>query len=96
MSTPDKHSNKPKTNKRKKASRIPSRIEDLLAMDNVNDVLQEIDNTKPHISDILVIYIDKRDNQIYFEPTKETLRSLLVFMMESVKLTLLTEDDEDE
>lgn len=66
-------------------------VEDLLARDDVNAVLQELDDTKPNISDMVVIWLDKRDDTFYYEITKGTLVSTATWLLESTKIDLLSE-----
>ncbi len=74
------------------AMRIKSRVttvNDLLARDDINGILKDLDKVKPHITDCIVIYVDKRDNKIHWNNTEDTLTSLAVYMLESVKLRLM-------
>ncbi len=71
-------------------------INDLLARDDVNGILKNLDGIKPNITDCIVIYIDKRDKKRYWQATEETTRALATWMLESTKLDILMIDDKEE
>ncbi len=71
-------------------------VSDLLARDDVNGILSDLDEVKPHIKDAVIIYLDKRDNSYYWQMTNGTLISTAVWMLESTKLDILTSDTEHE
>ncbi len=83
----------PRTAIRLKRSRRT--INDLLTSDEVNGILGELDKVKPHITDCIVIYTDKRDGKFHWQVTDNTLASLAVWLLESAKLDLLTAGDEE-
>lgn len=68
-------------------------VNDLLAKDDVTEVLKDMENLKPEIVDCLTIY-KTRSGAIGWECTEETLKSQLVFMLESMKFDLMTENME--
>lgn len=69
-------------------------MNDLLAHDDVNDILDRLDKLKPNISDMIVIYVDKRDNLYRWECTDNTMASLGVFLLEMVKHDILHAGDD--
>lgn len=77
------------TTKTKRAKRITT-VEDLLARDDVNDVLAEMNKLKPNISAMIVIYMEREYEDHYFQITDGTPTERLVWMLESTKLDLLT------
>jgi predicted RNA-binding protein associated with RNAse of E/G family len=64
-------------------------VQDLLARDDVNDVLREMNKLKPNISDMIVIYMNREDEDYYFEITEGTPTERLVWMLEKTKLDIL-------
>ena len=79
---------------KKHACKIPDRIEDLLARDDINGILKDIDNIKPNIQDLIVLYTDK-DGRWHFTCNDDMLISTGVWMLEGAKYELLVEDDEE-
>jgi len=71
-------------------------ISDLLTRDDINGILADLDKEKPNISDLVVIYLDKRDKQCYFQITEGTLTDRTTWMLESTKLDVLNENVEEE
>lgn len=67
-------------------------VNDLLARDDVNEVLRDIDTIKPEIDSLIAIWIDK-DDKLHWEITDNTLTSQLIWALESVKHDMLNEDD---
>lgn len=78
----------------KRPKRITT-IEDMLARDDVNDILRDLDKDKPNISELLVIYLDRRDGKLYYQVTKETLVPLATWMLEATKLEMLSDEEEE-
>lgn len=76
----------------KKRRRVVT-INDLLARDDVNDILQEIDKNKADIQDMIVIAMPK-DKPYYFYTTRETLSSTAVWLLECVKADIIKGDCE--
>ena len=79
--------------KRKRSRRVTT-IEDILARDDVNGILQELDKEKPHISDMLVIWLDKREGQFYYQMTDGTKVSTATWLLEATKFDVISEDTE--
>jgi hypothetical protein len=71
-------------------------VNDLLARDDVNGILADLDKEKPNIQDLVVVYIDRRDNRYYAKWTEATLVSTAVWMLESTKLDLLNANCEED
>ncbi len=63
-------------------------INDLLTKDDINGILADLEKIKPNIKDLIVIYMDK-NNKYSWQITGNTLESLAVWLLESVKLDLL-------
>lgn len=78
-----------------KRSRRITTVEDLLARDDVNGILNNLNEVKPNISDLIVIYMDKRDKQRYFLTTEGTLVSTATWLLETTKYDIILEDDEE-
>jgi len=70
-------------------------INDLLTRDDINGILADLDEAKPDISDLIVIYMDKDKNRC-FQITEDTLVSTATWMLESTKLDMINEDLEEE
>lgn len=70
-------------------------VDDLLASDNINEMLRDLDKQKSNISDLLIIYTEK-DGSSYYDCTPHTLKSLAVYMLEDTKLSLMDSEKEDE
>ena len=79
----------------KRSNRLPKRksvtINDLLARDDVNGIIENLNEVKPNITAALVIYLDK-DNICHYQGTEDTLESTLVWMLETTKLNLIDRD----
>ncbi len=70
-------------------------INDLLARDDINGILADLDQKKPNISDMIVIYLDKETQKYHFQITEKTLVSTATWMLESTKLDILNSEDEE-
>jgi hypothetical protein len=71
-------------------SNEPVFVEDLLANEDVNRILEDLHKIKPNINTLLVLWQD--DENTYWEITKDTNVSMAVWMLESAKIDLLNED----
>ncbi len=80
---------------RAKQKRITT-IDGLLARDDVNGILDDLNKVKPNIQDLVVIYIDNSDGNRHFKMTEGTLQSLAVWMLETAKLDLLNNENEED
>lgn len=80
--------------KTKRTRRITT-VEDILARDDVNEILGELNKVKPDISDLIVIYYDKENNRWNFKITGDTLSSTLIWMLEVTKNDILNYDSEE-
>lgn len=74
-------------------SNNPVSIEDLLAKDDVNGILKDLDNIKPDIKHLITIWVDQNDT-CYFEISDDTPISSATWMLESTKFDLLKEASE--
>lgn len=77
----------------KKSRRKVVTVSDILARDDVNDILQTIDKNKSDIKDLIVIAMPK-DKPYYFYTTRETLSSTAVWLLECVKADIIKGDCE--
>ncbi len=89
-------------NKNKRTHRIPLKtakpitlrraksFTDILAQDDVNGILNDLNDCKPDIKDLIIVWVDK-DNNLWFQTTKDLKQSTSVWMLESIKLDLLNE-----
>ena len=64
---------------------------DILAQDDINSILNELNDSKPDIKDLIVIWVDKKDD-LWFQTTKDLKQTISIWMLESTKLDLLNED----
>ena len=71
-------------------------VNDLLTRDDINGMLADLDKEKPNISDLIVIYLDKRDKRYHFQITEDTLNAVAVWLLQQVNQDILNEDTEDE
>jgi hypothetical protein len=92
MPSKDKH-----THRIPNSARLPKvkTVNDLLTRDDINGILADLDQEKPNISDLIVIYMDRRDHKYHWTITDGTLVSTATWMLESTKLDLLIEDTEE-
>jgi hypothetical protein len=67
-------------------------IEDLFTRADINGILNKLDKEKPDIDDLIVIWVNKKD-ELYFTITDKTLVSRATYMLEATKIDLLTGDD---
>ena len=89
--------------KNRRSHRIPNSvrlpkvktINDLLTRDDINGILADLDESKPNISDLIVIYMDKNKNRC-FQITENTLNSTATWLLETTKLDVIMEDTEEE
>ena len=92
----------PKTDRRKhritKSAKIPKRVmtvNDILARDDVNGILADLDKLKPDIKTLIAIYLDNKDNEYHWRITDGTWVSTATWMLESTKLDLLNSEDDE-
>lgn len=71
-------------------------LNDLMARDGVNGILRDLDENKPHIGDMVVIYLDKRTNNFVCQITDGTPFSTANWMLDSIKYGYLLAPDEDD
>lgn len=83
---------------KRRSNRIPSKIEDLFAQDDVINLLEQVNNNKPYITDLdlVVIYVDKRDKKLYYHAQPHTLVPTIVWELEVVKQDFIINSDVDE
>ncbi len=67
-------------------------INDILARDDVNDILEGLDKRKDNISALVVITVDRSGNTNYL--TTEQTISELVYRQEEMKLTYMNDEEE--
>lgn len=79
------------------SARLPKvkTINDLLTRDDINGMLADLDEAKPDISDLIVIYMDK-DKSRCFLITEDTPVSTATWLLETTKLDVIMEDTEGE
>jgi len=82
----------PKLTKKTKLAKRIMTVNDLLTNDDVTEILGDINEVKPHISDMIIIYMDRRDGQYYVQVTRETTIPLAIWMLEATKFDLLYND----
>ncbi len=75
-------------------SRKLTTINDVLARDDVNDILEKVNRSKADICDLIVITMPK-DGGYSLWITEETLESKVVYMLEAVKNDILNGKLED-
>lgn len=75
--------------------KIPSKINDLLTRDDINQILRDMDKEKSSIKTCLILYINRK-GELRGRVTEDTPVSILIWMMESYKLTLLAQGSKDE
>ena len=64
--------------------------EDLLASDDINQILEDVNKVKPDIKHLIILWVDKDDN-LYFETPDDTPQSIATWMLECTKLDILNE-----
>ena len=77
----------------KPAKRKPLTVNDLLTKDDINTVVDDVLEKRADMSSLIVIYQDI-DGKIRWNCSSIAL-SQFVFLLETVKVALLTEDDEE-
>jgi len=77
----------------KSAKRKPLTVNDLLTKDDINTVVDDVLEKRADMSSLIVIYQDI-DGKIRWNCSSIAL-SQFVFLLETVKVALLTEDDEE-
>ena len=82
-----------RTNNRKSRSKITT-VNDLLARDDVNDMLSRLDKEKPDIQDIIVITVDRKTQKYTVDYNDDILESRAVWLLERVKLDIMKGEDE--
>lgn len=85
----------PTSKKPKKKSRVTT-VRDILAHDSVNKLLDELEQNKADIKDMVVVCIDNNDGLRFL--TTEMTDQQIVYMLESAKYDILksTFVDEDD
>jgi len=69
-------------------------VEDILASDDVNSVMAELQKAKPKMKSLIAIYND--GEYTHWQITQGTPLSEIIFRLEMVKTSLLTEDSKDD
>lgn len=70
-------------------------IEDLLTNDDINGMFQELEKVKPNISDLIIIYVDKKTGDYQYLITDNTLVSLATYLLECTKLDILSHGEDE-
>jgi hypothetical protein len=78
-----------------KTTRKITTINDVLARDDVNDILEKVNRSKADICDLIVITMPK-DGGYRLWITNETLESKAVYMLEAVKMDILNGNLEED
>ncbi len=68
-------------------------VNDLLARDDVNNILADLEKVKPHITDCIIIYRLKGEEFDHYQITENTSNELIVWMLERVKLNEILNED---
>jgi len=71
-------------------------INDLLARDDINGILADLNKRKPDITDMIVIFYNKRKDTWGWTITDNTSDPLATYLLESTKLDLLTPVDNED
>lgn len=72
--------------------KIPSKINDLLTRDDINQILRDMEKEKTSIKTCVILYINRK-GELRGRVTEDTPVSILIWMMESYKMTLLTQSE---
>ncbi len=85
----------PKGAYRIKGTKLPKNtsVNDLLARDDVNGILIDLDKEKPNITDMIVIYYKKDRDCIGWQTTGDTHESKIIWMLEVVKTNILSSEE---
>ncbi len=89
---PDKQFSKSIQATQRRRARITT-MNDILARDDVNDILENLDKRKDSLSALVVIAVDRSGETAYFT-TEQTL-SELVYRLEEMKFTYMNDTEED-
>ena len=82
---------------RRVSTKLPRRVttvDDVLARDDVTQILKETSEAKSDIAAMIVVYLD-RDDVPHWTMTDDTLISRGVWMLERVKLDLMNGEFEE-
>ena len=66
-------------------------VEDILAWDDVNDVLAHLNKAKPDITALIAIYEDDKED-MHWRITEGTQLSKVIYLLEVVRQELLTDE----
>ena len=77
---------------RKGKSQRVTTIDDLLTSDDVKEILKDLVQGQAKIKDLVVCWTD-RDGSVHAEVTDDTLESMAVWMLESAKKWIMTEEE---
>jgi hypothetical protein len=89
---------KSKNNKPAKEPEIPSDLseilEDLKRKDNISDILKMLEENKPKITDLIVIYkAGEGDYDYGYQMTEHSDNKLLLWLLENTKMEFMRGDD---
>jgi len=72
-------------------------VNDLLTRDDINGILADMDRRKPNVTDMIIIFYNKKTDTYGWQITDDTLAPLATYLLESTKLDLLSPvDNEDD
>ena len=70
-------------------------VEDILAQDDVNGLLADLEEKKPDINEMMVIYTD-REGDIHWRFSSDVIRTAdAVYWLEVAKTGILSDEDEE-
>jgi len=78
----------------KRKRKVKVTVNDLLTRDDINGILESLNETKPEIQDLIVIYTDK-NHERYFIHTESSFISTLTWMLETTKLDMILSADDE-
>lgn len=81
--------NKPTTKTRRRITTI----DDILATDSVNEILEKIIKEKANIGNLIVIYTDKRDDTYHCQTSENTTFGQAITLLEEVKFDWMSSEE---
>lgn len=70
-------------------------VNDLLARDDINGIINDLNDIKPDIEHLVVIYSDKNGERSWIM-TEDTMASMATWLLETTKMDLLIQANDDE
>ncbi len=71
-------------------------VSDVLASDDVNQILADVVSNKANIKDLIVISTDMETGKFTWQVTDETLISQIVWLLEKMKADIINENFEED